>query len=502
MATTMPEITLGDLLTWEPRLQLVSLNGKAAPSRASHNGVDSLVDRGLSWAVTVRATPPMLPTIRGDELVIVPSRVVSESGISLGILLLELAGRGVAGVVVDQPVTPPDSLPVLIADPFTPDLVSDINRLLTERRGEFYRAGSELGRLLVGAASTGADLSEILAIGASFLGVQAAIVDAQGALTVATSAAAVPSPGSQPSGDGWQAGRLGIRLGSGNTLWLGPVEPERRALVRLASERLAMAVEAALQRAADARPRGPARASALGSLLTGAAGDPARAALVLGLPASGRYRVVLASPAFDAGALSRALTPLGTVHEAGTIDGACAALIELRSEAPIRSPALRRQVPPGRLPAAGDRSWLAVSSVGVGTAALPGITREARFLAALLAGGLIPGPIARFDSLADLGAYRLLYHLWGTPQLTEFMREALGELVTRDRRGTLRRTLLAYLEAGGSHVAAANRLGVHRNTLAYRLKQIAKLTHRDPADPANHLVLHLALLAGSLPPAV
>ena len=138
MATTMPEITLGDLLTWEPRLQLVSLNGKAAPSRASHNGVDSLVDRGLSWAVTVRATPPMLPTIRGDELVIVPSRVVSESGISLGILLLELAGRGVAGVVVDQPVTPPDSLPVLIADPFTPDLESDINRLLTEQIGRAH----------------------------------------------------------------------------------------------------------------------------------------------------------------------------------------------------------------------------------------------------------------------------------------------------------------------------------------------------------------------------
>jgi PucR family transcriptional regulator, purine catabolism regulatory protein len=114
---------------------------------------------------------------------------------------------------------------------------------------------------------------------------------------------------------------------------------------------------------------------------------------------------------------------------------------------------------------------------------------------------LIQGPVGRFDVLPDLGAYRLLYRLWGSGDLTTFTADALGELATRDRRGTLRRTLLAYLDAGGSHVDAASRLGIHRNTLSYRLKQIATLTRCEPTDPSTHLVLHLALLAASLPPA-
>jgi DNA-binding PucR family transcriptional regulator len=65
----------------------------------------------------------------------------------------------------------------------------------------------------------------------------------------------------------------------------------------------------------------------------------------------------------------------------------------------------------------------------------------------------------------------------------------------------LRATLLAYLETGGSHVESAARLGIHRNTLAYRLKQIAVLTGTDPADPSTRLTLHLALTVERMPPA-
>jgi DNA-binding PucR family transcriptional regulator len=91
--------------------------------------------------------------------------------------------------------------------------------------------------------------------------------------------------------------------------------------------------------------------------------------------------------------------------------------------------------------------------------------------------------------------------LWGTPELATYVADALGALPGHDRRGTLRQTLLSYLETGGSHVAAAACLGIHRNTLAYRLKQIALLTGHDPNDPCKRLLLHLALLAASLPPA-
>jgi DNA-binding PucR family transcriptional regulator len=132
---------------------------------------------------------------------------------------------------------------------------------------------------------------------------------------------------------------------------------------------------------------------------------------------------------------------------------------------------------------------------------LPGAAREARYVAALVAAGLIPGPVARFDLLSDLGPYLLLYRLWGTPELASFATETLGELPARDRRGTLRKTLLAYLATGGSHVDAAARLGIHRNTLSYRLKQISSLTGREPTNPSTQLVFHLALLASTMPAA-
>ncbi|MER3438516.1 MAG: hypothetical protein C4346_13540, partial [Chloroflexota bacterium] len=120
--------------------------GRKPLAYAAREGHDALVERELSWAVTVRASPPMLPNLRGNELVIVPSRVLAESGISLEVLLSELSGRGIAGVVLDTWAPHPATVPILVADPLSPELESDINRLLTERRGEFYRAGTELGR--------------------------------------------------------------------------------------------------------------------------------------------------------------------------------------------------------------------------------------------------------------------------------------------------------------------------------------------------------------------
>ncbi len=142
---------------------------------------------------------------------------------------------------------------------------------------------------------------------------------------------------------------------------------------------------------------------------------------------------------------------------------------------------------------------LAVSGPAIGIEGVAGALREARFVDALLGAGLIPGPRAVFDVIADLGPYRLLFPLWGTAALAAFAADALGDLTTADRRGALRATLLTFLDTGGSHVEAASRLGIHRNTLAYRLKQIAGLTGHDPADPACRLLLHLGLLAYHLP---
>ncbi|MGH2532991.1 MAG: PucR family transcriptional regulator, partial [Thermomicrobiales bacterium] len=251
-------------------------------------------------------------------------------------------------------------------------------------------------------------------------------------------------------------------------------------------------------RAAMARPRGAARTSALAALLTGSDIDAPRAAAALGLPAEGRYRVALAAPGTEAPALQRFLAPIGMVHDAGEIDGATTAIVELRGES--GRPKLSRTIR-GRNGVGAQRGWVALSGLAMGGPSLPATAREARFVAALLEASAITGPVACFDVLDDLGPYRLLYRLWGTPDLSAFTTEALGDLISGDRRGTLRETLLAYLAAGGSHVEAAARLGIHRNTLAYRLKQIASLTGHEPTDPNTRLVLHLALLAAALPPA-
>jgi hypothetical protein len=304
------------------------------------------------------------------------------------------------------------------------------------------------------------------------------------------------------------------------------------------------AAAAALRRAAEERPRGPARVAALNALLGAVSLDVSVRALTLGLPPDATYRVALAAADVGPAELHRRLAPLGVVHDAGVLDGLPAVVVEGRPETlggangtGRRLNALLRTAqigPVGGAPSPsganghgqaangtgaiggpggangahgahgsgpGGGGWLALSGPVAGPAHLPAAGREARYVAALLGGGKIAGPVVRFDVAADLGPYRLLYRLWDAPELHAYSAEALGELPARDRRGTLRETLLVYLEVGGSHVDAAGRLGIHRNTLAYRLRQIADATGRDPADPSTRLFLHLALLAANLPPA-
>jgi purine catabolism regulator len=514
----MAEITLADLLAWDARLRLAIAEDFAGASagRAPLQFGAADLEREITWAVTARATTPMLPPLRGGELVVLPRRVLAESGISLPLLLRELAGHNVVGVVVEQLPPAPPPLPTLIAVPTTPELEGEINRLLTQRRGDLYRAGTELERLLADLTTTAADLSQVLAATANALGVPVAVADARGAPL------ALSGPDAAPPGlagvAGWRGDRLVLPLSEGRALWLGPIPRPRRALARLVGERVAAAAEAALLRAAQARPRGPARVAALAALLNSAPLDVSVRAAALGLAGDAGYRVAIAAPELGPAGLQRALAPLGTVHDAGTLAEGPAAVVEIRIEASIAS-AGRRPVPPsltrsdgafGRaasaasalaLPAGVALGWLALSGPVAGPAKLPTAGREARYVAALLAGGRLPGPVARFDAVGDLGPYRLLFRLWGTSDLAGYSGEALGDLPARDRRGSLRQTLLAYLETGGSHVEAAGRLGIHRNTLAYRLKQIASLTGRDPTDPSSRLLLHLALLAASLPPA-
>ena len=516
----MAEVTLGDLLAWEPRLRPAS--GFGPPSESGRGGRDAGhgANRELTWAVAARASPPMLPPMRGGELVLLPHRVLAESGVAIGPLLRELAAHGAAGVLLEAEAVPPGlraigaPLPIVVlpVGPVTADLESDLNRLLTQHRGELYRAGTELGRLLAGLTSVGADVGRVLAATADALGIPAEIVDANGQRLAAVGTESDGGRG-HAVGPGTSGGGVHheVLLSGGGRLLLGPVAAEARALARLAGERAAAAAEAALARAVETRPRGPARAAALAAFLApldGAVVDLGARAVTLGLASDASFRVAVASPELGPSGLQRLLAPSGMVHDATVLDGWPAAIVDVRDEqaavlvdaSPGRLLAFARRVEKAANPIAERPVWMAVSAPVVGPRPLPVAARQARYLGALLATGMLGGPVARFDHLRDVGAFRLLYDSWGSSDLAAFAADALGELPQRDRRGTLRQTLLAYLETGGSHVEAASRLRIHRNTLAYRLRQICALTGYDPADAGTRTLLHLALLAAALPP--
>jgi hypothetical protein len=439
--------------------------------------------------------------------VILPDRILLDSGVPVDEIVREVASRGATGLIVEQFIPAPASLVTIWAGAIPADMESDINRMLTEQRGEIYRVGTELGRVLTQLNAAGADLDQVLQSASEHLGFGAAVVSARDGLLSARGAE-IEDLAAEASlaagGRGWQADCYGLRLANGATLWLGPVPPEARAMARLVSERIGMAVEAALAHALDVRPRGSARANALAGLLTEVDGEAARVGAALGLPSNGRYVVALAPEGISRLGMQRELAGLGSVHDAGEVDGFAAALIEAANR-PGRTASGSQVHASDRRGAQDTRSdpdsWIALSEAVSGVARVPAAAREARYLAALIAAGMLDGSLVRYDRPADVGVYRLLFPLWGSGELEGYARDTLGDLVGRDKRGTLRRTLLAYLEAGGSQVDAAAKLGVHRNTLAYRLKQIAELTGTDPTKPQSHLALHMALLASVLPAA-
>lgn len=494
----MAEITIGDLLTWEPRLSLY--DGDFPIGNVLHSPDE---DREVTWVVTVRASQPVLPPLRGGELVIVPQRTVADTGIPLQELLREIASRGATGIIFDAPFEVPDGLVRLEADPIPVDLESDVNRLLTEQRGSIYRSGTELGRVLQQANALGVDVEQVLKAAASYLEMDVLVVGPN-AETIASSAnqpGSAPHPRLLTSPHAWSGDFYGTRLASGETLWLGPVARDRRALTRLVADRLAVAVEAALAHAVDLRPRGSARAIALAGLLTAPASDAARGAASLGLPANGIFRVALSPNPADRLAIQRDLASYGAVHDAGDFESYAATMVEVRGRGRPPEAEHRPKQPGAPRTDLARGGWVAISGPVTGAAQIPEAARQARFVATLIEHGLVESKTMRFDRVADIGVYRLLYPLWESPELEAFAADALGKLLTADRRGILRATLLAYLESGGSQVEAAARLGVHRNTLSYRLKQIGALTGTEPNDPASHLALHMALLASMLPPA-
>ncbi|WP_246594184.1 helix-turn-helix domain-containing protein [Streptomyces auratus] len=94
------------------------------------------------------------------------------------------------------------------------------------------------------------------------------------------------------------------------------------------------------------------------------------------------------------------------------------------------------------------------------------------------------------------GDAQVLALLGGRPAAApeQISRLILGPLV-QPGRGHLREALTSYLDAGSANAAARN-LGLHPQSLRYRLRRIAELTLRDPRDPWQRLTLDIARTIG------
>jgi PucR family transcriptional regulator, purine catabolism regulatory protein len=100
----------------------------------------------------------------------------------------------------------------------------------------------------------------------------------------------------------------------------------------------------------------------------------------------------------------------------------------------------------------------------------------------------VAGPVASYQ---DLGSLELLLSLPGAA-LEAFVARVLGPATGNS---WLLESLAALLDSGCRWSEAADRLGVHRHTLRYRMDQLRKQTGRHPDDPAQRMELWLALKA-------
>lgn len=95
----------------------------------------------------------------------------------------------------------------------------------------------------------------------------------------------------------------------------------------------------------------------------------------------------------------------------------------------------------------------------------------------------------------DLGLYQLLTTLATNPEAARFYRRTLGRLISHDdtKNAELVETLEAFFVCHGNLSQTAHRLHIHRNTLTYRLEQISQITQLNLDDPDARFALQFAL---------
>jgi len=110
------------------------------------------------------------------------------------------------------------------------------------------------------------------------------------------------------------------------------------------------------------------------------------------------------------------------------------------------------------------------------------------------------GSRGRVASYRSLGAFRLLLEVQSPEALRRFVDELLGPLLqyARSRDTPLLETLEALSAARWIRRAAARQLGIHINSMTYRVERIQALTGLQLDDPETRVAISIALRARAM----
>ena len=110
------------------------------------------------------------------------------------------------------------------------------------------------------------------------------------------------------------------------------------------------------------------------------------------------------------------------------------------------------------------------------------------------------GGRGRVASYRSLGAFRLLLEVQSPDALRRFVEELLGPLLryAQNRDTPLLETLEALSAARWIRRAAARRLGIHINSMSYRVERIEALTGLQLDDPETRVAISIALRARAM----
>jgi len=478
------------------------------------------LNRHIEHAVSLRATLPAFPTLRGGELVLMSAQdaLILDDNLTLSRVIKRLgdvpvAALGVVGPVDDEAIALAidADMPLLRLPPSTVARSVERDVLLQLDRPELQleRRAAQLYSELTNQVTNGAGVEGVMCTVHEATNRAVAFYNASGELRLqygsrpapAVFAALRPRESGRPPLTATDGHAMIVKMVGKGAMMLGYVAIGGMRLEEwddLAVDRaaFALALELSKQQAVQA-VEARAGGDILGALMNGAPVDMGllqEQALELGYDLQRPHLALLIVPADSATAVdtihARLQHHLQTQHVGAPYVVRDSSLLCLYPE-----------------DAGSGRSWDLLRALSSDVPISAGISAPAfnaggwqhaasEAQQALTLGRQLFGPRS-LTSFVDLHVYRLLFELRTSTELQRFHQSILGALVEYDRRHhtVLLTTLEGYFDTQGNLREAAERLLIHRNTLLYRLRRIAEIAGIDLERTEDMLALQIALKA-------